>query len=354
MNRLHEKRDIRITLTPTNMSRRPNPRRALTTAFTAAIILFLLYLILKPSPPIPQDPKYGVLEKSTPESKVAIATFLCANANQDTEANINDDMYYVATRTLHHQLKHAPATRLNNSAIDFLVLVTHDVSLAKRERLTADGAKVVLVDDVPLPFWIKTGVTRWKDQFTKLRIFEMVEYSRILFIDADTLITLPIDGIFSELTVTSPSTTLSFRASEIKSDEEMLPAAYLLAARSDNALTGERAHPVPPPPTEVFSAGFWVVAPSKEMYGYLMSVMGRWRRFDPHTMEQSLLNYAFRRSGPMPWFELDWKWSATWPSERDVEGGVRTLHEKWWGTGPERLRERWLAASREMEGFYGG
>ena len=33
------------------------------------------------------------------------------------------------------------------------------------------------------------------------------------------------------------------------------------------------------------------------MFEYLTSVMGNWRRFNPHTMEQSLLNYAFRRGG---------------------------------------------------------
>lgn len=194
-------------------------------------------------------------------------------------------------------------------------------------------------------------VTRWKDQFTKLRIFEMIEYQRVLFIDADTLIIEPIDGIFDEMMIQIPMTSLFHR--EVKNDEKPLPSNYSFAARSDNAFSGERDHPFPPPPTECFSAGFWVAAPSREMFNYLTSVMRNWRRFNPHTMEQSLLNYAFRRSGPMPWYELGWEWSATWPSLRDLEGDVRSLHEKWDRTGPQELRQKWQKVKEEMETFQG-
>lgn len=133
-----------------------------------------------------------------------------------------------------------------------------------------------------------------------------------------------------------------------------LTSHYLdvFGARSDNALTGERDHPYPPALTNVFSAGFWMAAPSREMFNYLLSVMQHWNRFDPHTMEQSLLNYAFRRDGPMPWFELEPKWSATWPNQKDLKAGVATLHEKWWAVGPEDLRAKWEEAKRQMEEFF--
>jgi alpha-N-acetylglucosamine transferase len=69
-------------------------------------------------------------------------------------------------------------------------------------------------------------------------------------------------------------------------------------------------------------------------------------------MEQSLLNYAFRRGGPMPWRELHYKWSATWPSEKDVEGNVVSLHEKFWSTGPEELQEMWTQQKENMEAYF--
>src|SRR5690606_15015291 len=146
--------------------------------------------------------------------------------------------------------------------------------------------------------------------------------------------------IFDELEIQVPAPTLAERPG--KADEAPLPASFVFGARSDNHLTGMREHPFPPLNTNVFSAGFWVAAPSQELFDYFLDLTTHYRRFDPHTMEQSLLNYAFRRDGPMPWRELHYKWSATWPSFRDVEGGVVTLHEKFWAAGPKELRELWI------------
>lgn len=317
--------------------------------FLIIAILTLTYLYLFSRPHYTQIPNYAPLKKTHSSSKVAIATFL--SGGDDPSEPIEDDFYYQAARTLTYQLLHDPATRSKRADIPFIVLCTKKVAPSKLKQLERDGATVEVVADVPLPRWISTGVTRWKDQFTKLRLFEMVDYERILFIDADTLIVEPIDGIFDEVMIQTPMTTLLHRTSEVKNDEKPLPSNYTFAARSDNAFSGERDHPFPPPPTENFSAGFWLAAPSKEMFEYLISVTGNWRRFNPHTMEQSLLNYAFRRGGAMPWYELGWEWSATWPSLRDSEGGVKTLHEKWDRTGPEELREKWKTAKSKMEAF---
>ncbi|KAL5320373.1 hypothetical protein ACEPPN_011174 [Leptodophora sp. 'Broadleaf-Isolate-01'] len=331
----------------------PGTRRAQLTYIILVAITAVYYFKLTfwSSQPIRFDPEYGILRQTTNTSKVAIATFLCENYVGDEHAV---DNYFIGVRTLHYQLKIAPQTRMEREDVVFLVVVTRAVDREKRERLERDGAKVMVVDDVKLPWWVRTGVKKWKDQFTKLRIFEMVEYERILFIDSDTLITRPIDGIFNEHIIQHPAQTLNNLTHQIKSDEALLPATYLFTARSDNALAGERDHPFPPNSASIFSAGFWLAAPSNEMFTYLMSVMRHWRRFDPFTMEQSLLNYAFRREGPMPWGELDPKWSATWPNARDWDAGVVSLHEKWWSVGPDDLREKWRAAKGEMEKYFEG
>ncbi|KAF3281615.1 hypothetical protein TWF970_002171 [Orbilia oligospora] len=243
----------------------------------------------------------------TANSRVAFATFLAENTKRtgDTEKD-NDDMYFVATRVLAYQLLHDPETRTNNST-PFIVLVTSAVSESKRRTLESDGATVIFAEDVPLPFWVKTGVTRWKDQFTKLRLFELVEYERIVFIDADTLLTRNMDGIFEDPAVKFPSETLlESKRGELKSDEAVLPE----------------------------------------------NVMNRWRRFNPHTMEQSLLNYAHRLSGTMPWGRLDYKWSATWPNHADLKGGVASLHEKFWSAGEEDMRRLWYDMRTKMERYW--
>ncbi|EPS41653.1 hypothetical protein H072_4442 [Dactylellina haptotyla CBS 200.50] len=289
----------------------------------------------------------------TPSSRVAYATFLAENTKRSSDSDKDDDdMYFVAARVLAYQLLHDPDTRSNRS-IPFIVLVTAAVSESKRRTLESDGATVIFAEDVTLPFWVKTGVTRWKDQFTKLRLFELVEYERIVFIDADTLLTRCMDGIFDDPAVKNPSDTLSdTRKGEIKSDEGHLPRNYVFSTRPDNALNGERSHPFPPIEGDIFSAGFWVAAPSFELFDHYYSVMNHWRRFNPHTMEQSLLNYAHRIDGAMPWGRLDYKWSATWPNHDDLKGGVASLHEKFWSAGEEDMRRLWYDTREKMEKYW--
>ena len=291
------------------------------------------------------DPEYGILRPLGQTPSLAFATLLCGDAH-------DDGLYFDSTRVLSYQLLHDENTRSNRS-IPFLVLVCSGVPERQKERLRQDGATVVEVEDIKLPGWVKTGVTRWKDQFIKLRLFEMGQYDRILFMDADTTLTRPMDTIFDEEIIRMPATTLSHRKAHIKGDEYPLPANYVFAARSNNEYSGQRNHPFPPPPTNLFSAGFWILAPSQEMFSYLMSVTQHRRRFNPTTMEQSLLNYAFRREGAMPWIELHYKWSATWPNMRDFEGGVVSLHEKLQWNGPDELQHLWADYKRRMDAFFG-
>ncbi len=251
---------------------------------------------------------------------------------------------------LTYQILHANETRCRKP-IPFIVLVTNTVTADKQKQLVRDGAIVVQAEDVPLRWWIKTGVTRWREQFTKLRLFQMVQYDRILFLDSDTLLTRPLDDIFQDPAV-QLSDTLFERRGEIKSDESALPAQYVFAAGQIMLWAGGRDHPFPPMHTYSFSAGFWTCAPSKEVYQYLLSVMNHYRRFDPHAMEQNLLNYAFRSGGAMPWKELDYKWSATWPGEKDLKGQVATLHEKFWRAGTKDLQDLWWQSKQMMENYY--
>ncbi|KAL9625638.1 MAG: hypothetical protein Q9160_000351 [Pyrenula sp. 1 TL-2023] len=319
-------------------------------ALVAASLLLLWVLFPSTRQPLLVDPTYGLIKETSESSRFAIATFLTGGSQGSTNTGDSDsDHYFTATRVLTYQLLHDPETRCYGS-VEFIVLVTPNVSQKARQQLKADGAVVTEATQVPLRWWIKTGVTRWKDQFMKLCLLNMTQYDRILFIDADTLVKSRLDGIFDDLEVRQPVQTLM--SQQKKTDEAPLPAQFMFAARSNNELTGRRDHPFPPLKTRVFSAGFWIAAPSQELFAYLMSVMQHFRRFNPHTMEQSLLNYAFRRDGPMPWTEIHYKWSATWPSHRDVEGQVATLHEKFWATGPKELQDMWWEQKRKMEQYY--
>ena len=148
------------------MRRSPGSRKAQRTYIILILItaLYFLKLTFLDSGSVKFDPEYGVLRSTDKTSKVAIATFLCENYVGGEQAV---DNYFVGVRTLHHQLKIAPETRMERGDVDFLVVVTRAVTEEKRERLERDGARVVVVDDVKLPWWVRTGVTKWKDQFTK-------------------------------------------------------------------------------------------------------------------------------------------------------------------------------------------
>lgn len=329
-------------------------RRAMTFKFRRLLSVSVLSLLLgiiwyirmvKFAPPPYLGSSYRAYNSTThlPETDFAIATFLTGQAS--------DDSYFVATRVLTHQLLHAKATKIDSKTVTFIILCSESVPKEQKDTLREDGATIVEVRDVPVNWWIHSGVTRWKEQFTKLRVFEMTEYKRILFMDADILINGRIDKIFEEPEVVTLAPTLDRKKAK-KWGESQLPAQWLFAARSDNAFTGERQHPTPPLQSTSFSAGFFLVAPDRQVFEHLLSIMAIFRRFDPFTMEQSLLNYAFRREGRMPWRELHWKWSATWPNEKDVEMDVVTLHEKLWKTGPQQLQDMWNRKKGEMLNFH--
>jgi alpha-N-acetylglucosamine transferase len=295
------------------------------------------------------QPTYRIFNSTSPlpKTRCAIATFLTGQG---------DDLAYLnSTRIITYQLLHNPKTRIDTTQITWIVACSASVPVEHKTQLQREGAVVVEVDDVKTSWWIKTSVRRWKEQFTKLRLLEMTEYSRILFMDADTLILQPLAGIFNEPELTDLQTTFAhgWPNDEVKVDEEELPPKWLFAARSDNGYGGQRDHPIPPLNSAEFSAGFWVVAPNRKLFTHLLSVMSHYRRFKPFTMEQSLLNYVYRRNGPMPWRELNWKWSATWPSENDRHSGVATLHDKLWNNGPDELQEAWHVQEREMKDFWG-
>ncbi|KAF2448110.1 glycosyltransferase family 8 protein [Karstenula rhodostoma CBS 690.94] len=278
-----------------------------------------------------------------PPTDYAVVTFLTGQAS--------DTSYFTATRVLTHQLLHANSTKVNQNTTSFLVLCTATVPAEQKATLRADGATVVEIRDVPVNWWIRPASTRWKEQFSKLRVFEMEEYRRILFVDADTVLTGPVDGIFAEPEVATLAPTLD-RKHQVRWGEARLPAQWLFAARSDNALTGARAHPTPPLQAESFDAGFFLLKPDRRVFAHLLSVMALVGRFDPQAMDQGLLNYVFRREGCMPWRELHWRWSATWPTERDLEMDVVTLHDRLWRTGPQPLRDLWNAKKGEMLNFH--
>lgn len=298
---------------------------------------------------------------------VAFATFLAGNANPSKEAtdeasaaiNDADDGYFLGARVLAYQLLHSTKAGTNNS-IPFLVLCTPSVSPRKRARLAADGATVILVEPLNAG-WIHPGSPRWVDVLAKLRLLELTQYKKICFIDADTLVTAPLDGVFHD-----EGTLLQTTGSDpeqTKDDEASLPRTYLFASHTD---TWGYDHPTlgsyTPKPGDAsagtyLNAGFFVVSPSKSLLAYYLSLLAVEGKFDPGFPEQNLLNYAHRREGNMPWQPLWAGWNVNWPTERDWRAGARSFHAKYWDGDPSHdpvLKAMWREQRAEMEGFQRG
>ncbi|KAH7370723.1 glycosyltransferase family 8 protein [Rhexocercosporidium sp. MPI-PUGE-AT-0058] len=325
--------------------------RRLLYALLAGVIVYLTVTAVGTSYSL--DPKYGLLEALPASPRYAYATLLTSD----------DERYYTAARILAYQLLVDPETK-TSSDIPFVVMVTTSVPKHQRQQLIRDGAIVAHVEDVALPWWIRQRLrrpSRYGDQFIKLRVLQMLEYDRVLYLDVDTLIMKQLDKIFDDPAAKTPLQTKFRRASHFTKAETMLPAQYLFAGRSDNGRSNDGStgggyeHPYPPLERNALSGGFWIVAPSNELFNYYMFVMqsstlGILRPFDPQFMEQAMLNYVHRRQGGnMPWASLNYKWSATFPNELDVAGGVASMHDKFWANGPDVLKERWKNKKAEME-----
>lgn len=236
-----------------------------------------------PSPSHPNKKDRPAVQQSQHSPKVAYATFLAANANpgreptDDASAAIedNDDGYFLGTRVMIYQLLHSKTAGTNNS-IPFLVMCTDDVSPRKRARLEADGATVIVVEKLHAD-WVTPGDSRWADVLTKLRLFELTQYQKLCFIDADHLITASLDGVFfDEATLTQPTLT---NGAEIKDDEGALPRTYMFATHAD--LFGYN-HPYPPEADlSYLNCGFFVFTPSLVLFNFYVSLLKLNGRFDP-------------------------------------------------------------------------
>ncbi|PHH90768.1 hypothetical protein CDD83_2724 [Cordyceps sp. RAO-2017] len=281
--------------------------------------------------------------------RYAITTLLGENTSPNGE-----DGYFLATRVLTYQLLHAHETRIserNRHRIDWVVMVTAKVSQESRQQLEKDGAIVVQADDVEVPTWATTSEPRWKDVYTKLRVFQWTQYARVLFIDADAMITRPIDGIFEDPDAKQSKPPIRDRQVP---DEMPYPAKYLLLARPDNANRLAFNHAVPPDPntpSDHLNSGFFMIEPSLEMFNHLLHVISIEGRYDSFMPEQNLFNYVFRRDGPMPWVELDWRWHSNFPNVQDRNAGVASLHEKLWQGGAPELRALWDSIRKRMEDY---
>ncbi|CAI7616048.1 unnamed protein product [Penicillium glandicola] len=176
--------------------------------------------------------------KAISNQRVIYATYLSApTENKDhfiSEFQNTSDPYFDAARILTYQLLHAPETRTRLD-IPFVVFVHQNIDQEKRERLQSDGAQVIEWSDFRID-WVRPAESRWVDTLTKLRLWEMVQYDLIVFLDGDSVLTRCIDGLLSApmtwlATTTQPS--LSFNGVEMPLARDLY-FGWLAAAQTES------------------------------------------------------------------------------------------------------------------------
>ena len=97
--------------------------------------------------------------------------------------------YLLPVRVLGHSLK------LSGTQREMIVLCTQEVSMETRKILEGDGWTVKQTKSIPCPY---TNHQRlYSKVFTKLLIWTLTEYHRIVFMDSDTLVYANIDELFN-------------------------------------------------------------------------------------------------------------------------------------------------------------
>lgn len=188
---------------------------------------------------------------------------------------------------------------------------------------------------------------------TKLRLWEFEnDYDRILYLDSDIWILNNIDDVFYD-----PAThkSLTNPYVPIPGDELPPPATYILAAADRISANEDRKHSIPKSPESQFSSSFMVIKPSKQMFDRYMSIYGIEGRTDGGNVDTALLNYAHNKTGPSPtpWSRLEpSKWVTDWPSMLDYKYGTSCLHERFWQTGVDALKEVYEKDMQNMKTYF--
>jgi hypothetical protein len=193
---------------------------------SAAAIIFIITTIHQIPAAFHWEPSTFPTRQPSKPHKYALAT-LPAGTTNSSDATMDDHYistnYFTAARILTYQLLHAPETR-SRIGIPFLVLVTSSVPQLQRDRLAKDGATIIPVDSLHTD-WVIPQVSRWADVMAKLRLWQLTQYSKILFLDADSIVNALMDDIFDDPAAQVLET--GNKTDAVKADEAPFPNNYL-------------------------------------------------------------------------------------------------------------------------------
>ncbi|KAF2739797.1 nucleotide-diphospho-sugar transferase, partial [Polyplosphaeria fusca] len=243
-----------------------------------------------------------------------------------------EDPYFVSVRLLNYQIKHAEQTKTRLDSVPFLVLVLPGVAGAQIELLEDEGARIIHIEPLELPDAFDKNFienSRFRDVLSKLRLWQLTDFDKIVYLDADSFLLQNLDDLFTDPVSSGMMTT---RPSNGTSYSVEPPRQYLMAASADTY--GDQTEWEQAGHVNYLCACFMLYAPSQSMFDYYMSVLtGPDAPRDAAYPEQDLLIHVHRQDGPMPWRRIPIAWSANdgeMADELALLGGVKSLHVKGW------------------------
>eukprot|EP01064_Diplonema_japonicum_P008128 TRINITY_DN15650_c1_g1_i1.p1 TRINITY_DN15650_c1_g1~~TRINITY_DN15650_c1_g1_i1.p1 ORF type:complete len:464 (+),score=98.96 TRINITY_DN15650_c1_g1_i1:77-1468(+) len=105
------------------------------------------------------------------------------------EAGKNDDEYFLAARVLMQSIKDS------GSEADRVVLIAKGTQARYAKGFQDDGVKLIWVDNIESP-WTQT-LQRFAFSLNKLRIWDLTQYNKVIFLDADVVVLQHADFLFN-------------------------------------------------------------------------------------------------------------------------------------------------------------
>ena len=175
----------------------PQQRGAVLLLAVVAAILFILFcfegipeLLLWPEIPLTYGAEPGDVSRSArllipKEQEPEVSPFRARNA---IVSNVQNDWYVHYALLLGYTIKkYNPALPSISAEMVLLIPRQHDINQANMDRLRELGWKIKFEDDLTVE-GMNNLSPNWRRNLIKLRLWSWVEYRKILFLDADTMV----------------------------------------------------------------------------------------------------------------------------------------------------------------------
>lgn len=256
--------------------------------------------------------------------------------------------YLIGVRAL------AKSLQVSGSRYPLMVMVTGNISADIRETLEQDGCLVREVDPVsPNPtLENRYANARFAEVWTKLAAWTFTEFERLVFLDADMLVTQNMDELFA--LPLEPGTLAACHACRCNPNRI---ASYPSDWTPENCFyswcKGEEHVEQPDKVDNYLNGGFLLLTPDKAVFDAMMAQLAALDDLSTYLFaEQDFLNHFYRdRWQPLPWVynalkTLPHQHPDVWndrrvknihyiidkPWEKTPEPGDRyyELNRKWW------------------------